>query len=377
MQSFSVANLVSSAEGHATRKPIQAGGALNGRRSRALEMPLPESEPPASTIQTTRSNFAVPPSSQQAKKHRNLVTQSEVMQNLLDVLGRLAKTQVSVTLIGETGTGKDVLAHRLHDLSPRAGSPCVVFDCGAVPPNLAESELFGHERGSFTGAVGCRVGAFERAHKGTLFLDEVGELPLELQPRLLRALESRSVRRVGGSQPRPVDVRVVAATNRDLRDEVSAGRFRQDLYFRLAAAVVRVPPLRERPEDLPQLIQELISDLGQELSISEQAYAALCKHSWPGNVRELKNALACAAAFAQDRVLTEEHLHLSPAANGEHSLENLPLGGQTLQSIERIAIRQTLEQTSGNKAHAARVLGIAVSTLYDKLKRYELRGESA
>jgi DNA-binding NtrC family response regulator len=300
-----------------------------------------------------------------------LVARSAAMQQVFDLVERLARTDVTVTLIGETGTGKDVIAHAIHERGQQPDGPFVVFDCGAVAPNLMESELLGHERGAFTGAMNMHEGAFERANGGTLFLDEIGELPLDLQPRLLRALENRRVRRVGGKQDRPVDVRVVAATNRDLRNEVSAGRFRQDLYFRLAAAVVPVPALRERIEDLEHLVPRLLSDLGRgDLIVSEAALDALRAHPWPGNVRELKNTLACALAFVDQGALEPHHLQLTPPQVDENLLDRLPLGGQRLEELERVAIMQTLAQTGGNKAQAAQVLGIAISTLYEKLKRY-------
>jgi DNA-binding NtrC family response regulator len=276
-------------------------------------------------------------------------------------------------LLGETGTGKDVLAHALHEQSARGDGPFVVFDCASVAANLAESELFGHERGSFTGAASTHVGAFERADRGTLFLDEIGELPLDLQPRLLRVLENHSVRRVGGTQDRAVDLRIVAATHRDLRADVSLGRFRQDLYFRLAGAIVPIPPLRKRPDDLPLLVEQLLHDLGRsDLVVAEETLDALRRHSWPGNVRELKNALAYSAAFAEAGVLEPRHIRLLRRADSEPRVERLALAGQSLEELERVAIQQTLAQTGGNKAQAAEVLGIAVSTLYEKLKKYHL-----
>jgi DNA-binding NtrC family response regulator len=296
------------------------------------------------------------------------------MHELFDTLERFARTDVTVTLVGETGAGKDRVAHALHERSGRAGGPMVVFDCGAVAPNLAESELLGHERGAFTGAVSVHPGAFERAHGGTLFLDEVAELPLDLQPRLLRALESRRVRRVGGKIDRRVDVRVIAATHRDLRAEVSAGRFREDLFFRLAVAVVDVPPLRDRLDELPDLVQSLLTDLGRaDLEVSSAGLAALRAHSWPGNVRELKNTLSCAVALVDPGVTSLEprHLRLLPSAVGSRHeaqpVDSLPLAGHSLECLERAAIQQTLRQVAGNKAFAARSLGIAVSTLYEKL----------
>jgi DNA-binding NtrC family response regulator len=305
------------------------------------------------------------------------------MHELFDTLERFARTDVTVTLVGETGAGKDRVAHALHERSGRAGGPMVVFDCGAVATNLAESELLGHERGAFTGAVSAHPGAFERAHGGTLFLDEVAELPLDLQPRLLRALESRRVRRVGGKIDRRVDVRVIAATHRDLRAEVSAGRFREDLFFRLAVAVVDVPPLRDRFDELPDLVKSLLADLGSgDLEVSSAGVAALRAHSWPGNVRELKNTLSCAVALVDPgvRVLEPRHLRLLPSAVGPRQesqpVDSLPLAGHSLECLERAAIRQTLRQVSGNKAFAARSLGIAVSTLYEKLKKLDIGASS-
>ncbi len=305
-----------------------------------------------------------------------LAARSVPMLEVFDVLRRFAQTDVTVAFFGETGVGKDVIAHVLHEQSARAGGPFVVFDCGAVAANLAESELLGHERGAFTGAVSAHPGAFERAHGGTLFLDEVGELPVDLQPRLLRALESRKVRRVGGKIERRIDVRVIAASNRDIRADVSTGKFREDLFFRLAVAVITVPPLRERLDDLPELVHGLLNDLGRgDLRVADASLAALRAHPWPGNVRELKNVLACAAAFADPGAgfLEAHHLKLQqPADNEESWLDGLPLGGQALERIERVAIRQTMEQADGNKMHAAKSLGIAVSTLYEKLKKYGL-----
>jgi two-component system response regulator AtoC len=295
---------------------------------------------------------------------------SPAMLEVFDLLAGLARTPVTITLMGETGTGKDVLARAIHDESDRASGPFVVFDCGAIAPNLAESELFGHERGAFTGALAKHPGVFERARGGTLFLDEIGELPLDLQPKLLRLIDHRSVRSVGGKIDRRVDVRILAATNRDLATQVAARQFRQDLYFRLAAAVVRLPALRQRPEDLPPLIRRLLEELGHGgVIVAPATLQALRAHDWPGNVRELKNTLAFAAAFAEGGVIEPRHLRFL-ASSEEDGLDRLPLGGFPLESIERAAIQQTLAQTRGNKAQAAQLLGIAVSTLYQKLKKY-------
>jgi transcriptional regulator with PAS, ATPase and Fis domain len=297
---------------------------------------------------------------------------SPSMHEVFSLVERLARTSVTVTLMGETGSGKDVLAHALHAESARSRGPFVVFDCGAVPANLMESELFGHDRGAFTGAHAEHTGALERAQRGTLFLDEIGELPLELQPKLLRVIENRSVRRVGGSRERHIDLRIIAATNRDLGALVAAKQFREDLYFRLAAAVVPVPPLRDRLEDLRLLVTQLLADLGHEkVGVADATYAALRAHGWPGNVRELKNTLACAVAFVDHEVLEPRHLRFLAPATEASSLERLPLVGQSLADIERVAIKQTLAHTRGNKLQAAQSLGIAVSTLYEKLKKYQ------
>jgi DNA-binding NtrC family response regulator len=300
---------------------------------------------------------------------------SGAMQDLFAVVSRLAATDVTVTLTGETGTGKDVFAHLIHDSGPRADEAFVVFDCGAVPANLVESELFGHERGAFTGAHAEHAGAFERAEGGTLFLDEIGELPLDLQPRLLRALDNRSIRRVGGTKDRKIDVRIVSATNRDLGALVAGKQFRQDLYFRLAAAIVHLPPLRERLDDIPILVPRLLEDLGRgEVVLAESTMAVLRDRAWPGNVRELKNVLACALAFVEPDVgvLDPRHLRFIDPPTDEAALDRLPLGGHSLGHLERAAIRQTLIASRGNKVHAARTLGIAPSTLYEKLKKYGL-----
>jgi len=299
------------------------------------------------------------------------------MQSVLGLIEPLARAEVTVTLIGETGTGKDVLARLVHQQSSRRDAEFVVFDCGAVAQNLAESELFGHERGAFTGALATHVGAFERAHGGTLFLDEVGELPLELQTRLLRALGNRCVRRVGGAVDRPADVRIVAATNRDLAGEAAAGRFRQDLYFRLAAAVVQVPALRDRMEDLPLLVRRLLADLGHaEMELTDDALELLRSKRWPGNVRELKNALACALAFVDGAALQARHFCFPSPVESKSSVAQLALGGHKLECVEKAAIVQTLGLTGGNKARAAQMLGIASSTLYEKLKKYRLTSEA-
>ena len=249
------------------------------------------------------------------------------MRQIFGLLERLGPTDATVLIGGETGTGKDVLARSIHASSPRKGKPFIVVDCGAVVGTLIESELFGHEKGSFTGATGARQGAFELAHGGTLFLDEIGELPLDLQPKLLRALEQRAFRRVGGSKEIRVDIRVIAASKRNLRMEVERGKFREDLYFRLAVVPIELPPLRERREDIPLLAETLVAQIAAQdpsgttpRSLSTPAAEALRSHEWPGNVRELRNVLERAAYLAR--------------ARGEQVIDSvgLPLGSVSLPS---------------------------------------------
>jgi DNA-binding NtrC family response regulator len=296
---------------------------------------------------------------------------SKAMRKVFALLERLAATDLSVTLIGETGTGKDVLARGLHSHSQRKEKDFVVFDAGAVAATLIESRLFGHMKGAFTGAVSDHKGQFEAADGGTLFLDEIGELNLDLQPKLLRALEQRTVVRLGGTTEIPVNVRIIAATNRDLEIEVKEGRFREDLFFRLGVAVVRVPPLRDRREDIPLLCEAFAKDLPRKVTLSDAALAVLQAQQWPGNVRELKNVLALAAAVSESDLLEpRDFLRFSAQPARAKTLDGLPLAGRTLDSIEKNAIKQTLQDCKGNKTHAAKALGIASSTLYEKIKKY-------
>jgi DNA-binding NtrC family response regulator len=288
------------------------------------------------------------------------------MQRVFATLSRLAPTELTITLTGETGSGKDVLARAVHEHSARSTAPFVVFDCGAVASNLAESELFGYERGAFTGAAAAHVGAFERAQGGTLFLDEIGALPLALQPRLLRALENRTVQRVGGKKHRPVDLRVIAATHCDLPECVAERSFREDLFFRLTAALIPVPALRQRLEDLALLVPSLLTDIGRPgLQVSAETYAVLTAHHWPGNVRELKNALASASAFVEGEILEPKHLLFMTPAEPQ-ALDQLPLGGQTLENLERAAILQTLSKHGGDETATALALGISQAALAEK-----------
>jgi transcriptional regulator with PAS, ATPase and Fis domain len=291
------------------------------------------------------------------------------------VLERIAQTDLTVSLLGETGTGKDVVARSIHKASPRASKPFVVFDCGAVAANLIESELFGHEKGAFTGAAGERAGAFERANGGTIMLDEIGELALDLQPKLLRAIEHRMIRRVGGSEDLPIDVRIIAATHRNIEAETRAGRFREDLYFRLSVVTLHIPALRERREDLPLLLSAILKQLGRgDVAVTPEVQHVLERYDWPGNVRELRNVIESAVAVCEGKTLDTKHLiFFKPRTQRrEPTSHSLPLAGKPLEAVERAAIEQTLAKFGGNKTQAAKALGIAPSTLYEKIKKYSL-----
>jgi DNA-binding NtrC family response regulator len=304
-----------------------------------------------------------------------LVGGSVVMRTLFARLARAASTPATVLLTGESGTGKELAAEAIHAASPRAAESLVVVDCGAVPPTLLESELFGHERGAFTGAATTREGAFELADKGTLFLDEIGELPLELQPKLLRALEKREVKRVGAAAYRPVDLRVVAATHRDLRSEVNSGRFRADLYYRLAVVEARVPALRERTDDLPLLVKTLLSRLGladhpeARVVSSEAVLRQLRTHPWPGNVRELRNFLERAVALGEVSLPTPTPAERSAAPADDYRAAR----DEALPAFERPWLQGLLERHGGNAAAAARAAGVDRAYLYRLLWRHGLK----
>ncbi len=313
----------------------------------------------------------IPRSSQD--RFGDLIGASAPMREIFGILERVSPTDITVLIQGETGTGKELAAHAIHGHSRRASAPFIVFDCGAVAPNLIESELFGHEKGAFTDAVKSRQGAFELADGGTLFLDEIGELALALQPKLLRALDQHEVRRVGAEQPVKVNVRAVAATNRDLEQEVKAGRFREDLFYRLSAVSISLPPLRKRREDIEPIASHLLTGISAEgkklTGLSPEAAAALAAYSWPGNVRELKNVLERASALSDGKRIEVRDLFLT----GKKTSTLEGLSGKTLEEIEKAAIHATLTSVSGNKTETAKLLGIAYSTLYEKMKKYGIK----
>jgi DNA-binding NtrC family response regulator len=303
------------------------------------------------------------------------------MRRLMSQVRKVAPSNVSVLSVGESGTGKELIARALHDLGPRAGKPFVTVDCGAITPTLVQSELFGHEAGAFTSALKSKAGAFETASGGTLFLDEVGELPAELQPMLLGALERRRFCRVGSQKEVSVDVRVVAATNRDLRSEVNTGSFRLDLYHRLAVVSLEVPPLRKRAKDIPMLVEHFAREEGlvglPNRVFSESTLEHLASHRWPGNVRELKN-------YVQATLAMGEPMELRPDDPG--GFEGLrsamePLLDERYGEARRLLLAEfeprylerLLEKTGGNVAQAARESGVARSHLNELLRRHKLR----
>lgn len=288
-------------------------------------------------------------------------------------LTKVAKSGATVLLQGESGTGKEVAARMLHETSPRRAEPFVAINCAVLTESLLESELFGHEKGAFTGAHAQRRGRIELADGGTFFLDEVGELKASLQAKLLRVLEERQFERLGGSQVIDVDVRWVAATHRDLRAMVKEGTFREDLYHRLAVFPIRLPPLRERREDIVPLARALVRELANGASpprIDDALAERLRAENWPGNVRELRNALERAMILADGDVLRPEHLWLEST---ESPTSSAPAQGGSLEDMEKSAIEQTLREVSGNRKAAAAKLGIGLRTLYEKLKRYGIK----
>jgi two-component system response regulator FlrC len=294
-------------------------------------------------------------------------TQSPAMQGVLRALQRVAATDTTVLLLGESGTGKEVAARMLHQASPRSQGPFVAINCAALSDTLLESELFGHEKGSFTGAMTRHRGRLELAQGGTFFLDEIGELKPALQAKLLRVLQEKVFERVGGHEPIACQVRWIAATNRDLADMMKQGTFREDLYHRIAVFPIRLPPLRARREDLAALSHDLLARIGAELGrpglrLHPSALRALEAREFPGNVRELANALERAAILADDDELRVEHLEAQTAGAAP--------GAQTIADLEREAIAAMLQRCGGNRRRAAEQLGIGLRTLYDKLKRY-------
>jgi DNA-binding NtrC family response regulator len=319
-----------------------------------------------------------------------IIGESDAIKRAVSETQRVATTEATVLLLGESGTGKELFARAVHHLSARRDQPFVAINCAAIPETLIESELFGHERGAFTGANERRPGKFELATGGTVFLDEIGELPLAVQGKLLRAIEEKTVDRIGGRMPVPVDVRIVAATNRELQQAAEAGEFRRDLYFRLAVFPIEIPPLRARGDDVALLARHFAAQFGKELrgreaTLTDDAIAALRAHAWPGNVRELENAIERACILADASQLDARDLSLPVARTGDGATEASETFGaldfsgslaeateRTVRLIERRKIAEALRAHDGNKTRAAETLGVSYKTLLTKIKDYDL-----
>jgi DNA-binding NtrC family response regulator len=310
---------------------------------------------------------------------------SKAWQKVTKLVEKIGPTPSTVLVLGKSGTGKEVVARSIHRVSPRAAKPFVAVNCASVTASLLESELFGHEAGAFTGAQKRRRGLFELAEGGTLFLDEIGETSVEFQAKLLRVLETGEFRRVGGEDALRADVRVIAATNRELKAEIEKGRFREDLYYRLNALTIELPTLKEREEDIPLLVHHFLVAHGKPLEITPEALELISRYPWPGNVRELRNAVERMAILAEGSKLTPDELPGEVRAGAEarsapsESLDDSDIKEQDepppLAEIEKRHILKVLEFTGGNKMRSARILGITTATLYNKLKAYKAAGE--
>ncbi|RQT30674.1 sigma-54 interaction domain-containing protein [Burkholderia cepacia] len=301
---------------------------------------------------------------------KRLSGRSRSIQTLLTKVSRVAATRISVLIVGESGAGKDIVARLLHDLSPRRRGPFVPVNCGAIPPDIAESQLFGHEKGSFTGAIAQHVGMFEAARGGTLFLDEIAEMPAELQVKLLRTLESNTIVRVGGHEPIPLDVRIVAATHHDPVEAVRSGRLREDLFYRIAPVALHVPALRQREDDVDDIALQIVERLNARhrtrKRLSMQAMKALRAYSWPGNVRELRNTLERAFILADEQIDLQLPRRLLPRDDVRHNAMTLHFG-TTLAHTQQRFIVASLRHFNGDKPRTAKALGISLKTLYNRL----------
>jgi len=306
-----------------------------------------------------------------------IIANSAALQRVLKKIELVADTDVAVLLVGESGTGKELFARALHENSRRRNNRFIPVNCGAISPHLVESELFGHEKGAFTGAAYQRKGRFEYANGGTLFLDEIGDMPLETQVKLLRVLEDGEVYRVGSNQAQKVDVRIVSATNRNLEEEIRNGRFREDLFWRLKGILIEIPPLRERTSDIPALVHHYLKEFShaygkQIATIEREALSILCAYPWPGNVRELENVIERSVVLDRDGIVGSDDLPRELTQCGTQFADSvtIPLG-TPLEEVERILMEETLKRTRGDKGLASKLLGISTRTLYRKMDRKE------
>jgi DNA-binding NtrC family response regulator len=310
----------------------------------------------------------------QRKHFRNMIGTSAPMRQVFDTVSRAAPAKASILITGESGVGKELVADAIHSLSPRKDKPLIKVHCAALAASILESELFGHEKGAFTGAVSRTRGRFELANEGTLFLDEIGEIEQNIQIKLLRVLQEKKFERVGGEDTIETDVRIVAATNKDLKEEIEKGNFREDLYFRLNVVNIHVPPLRERKDDLPLLITAFLKEFAAENSraidgIDDKVRSCLYAYDWPGNVRELRNCIESAVVMAKGPVIAEGDLPPTVRAKSDEGWIRIPLGA-TMEEAEKIVVRDTLSSQKGNKSTAAEILAIGRKTLHRKLAEW-------
>ncbi|MHC6202594.1 sigma-54-dependent transcriptional regulator [Breznakiellaceae bacterium SP9] len=315
------------------------------------------------------------------KNFKSIIGKSAPVQRIFDTVSRVAPSKASVLITGESGVGKELVANAIHELSPRKGKPFIKVHCAALAESVLESELFGHEKGSFTGALSRRRGRFEMANEGTLFLDEIGEIDQNIQIKLLRVLQEKKFERLGGEETIETDVRIVAATNKDLKAEIEKGNFREDLYFRLNVVNIFVPPLRERKDDIPMLITAFLTEFAEENGktiegIDDKARSCIYAYDWPGNIRELRNCIESAVVMTRSPVITEGDLPPTLRAHSEDGWIRIPLGS-SMEEAERIIIRDTLTGARGNKTKCAQILKIGRKTLHRKLADWGLSEEAA
>jgi len=387
-----IAGLIAANEAERIRVPVVACGvaadprrAADAIRAGAQEfIPLP---PDAELIAAVLAAVS--------DDERPMIARDPIMENVIRLADQVAPSEASILITGESGVGKEVMARHLHKKSRRADKPFVSVNCAAIPENLLESELFGHEKGAFTGALARRIGKFEEAEGGTLLLDEISEMDVRLQAKLLRAIQEREIDRVGGSKPVKVDIRILATSNRDLAEAVKAGAFREDLLYRLNVVNLRLPALRERPGDVTALAEHFVKKYAAANGVparplSQAAKARIASHRWPGNVRELENAMHRAVLLATGAEIEPDAIRLpdgapmvagnaapgvvSHAAAAAQAVASAPLVGQTVAQVEQQLILDTLSHTLGNRTHAAVILGISIRTLRNKLKEYSDAG---
>jgi two-component system response regulator AtoC len=304
-----------------------------------------------------------------------MVGRSPAMQHVYKLIGQVADSDATVLIRGESGTGKELVVNAIHFNSGRSKGPLVKVNCASIPETLLESELFGHEKGAFTNAAFRRIGRFEEANGGTLFLDEIGELAPALQSKLLRAIQERTIERLGSNAPIPVDIRLIAATSRNLEQAIEEGEFREDLYYRLNVVTIQLPPLRERHQDIPALVQHFLNRGGRKGSITPQALVMLDGYHWPGNVRELENTIERALVLAREGIVTKTEIQLRAPSEriSPHWTDQAPLeiGWQAnLSKLEKSLVERALRQAEGNKSKAAELLGIHRRLLYEKMREY-------